>query len=273
MSDTSTVRSRGTRPRRRLVFDGVTKRFGEEVALREVSLSLEAGERVAVVGPSGAGKTTLLRLAAGALRPDAGTVTFGGTTVTGSAVTLAYQGETLVGRRTALSNVLSGRVGALSWLRGFLEPIMPRDPEPALERLAAVGLAERADVPVHALSAGERQRVAFARALMQDAEVVLADEPTANLDPSSRRNAIDVLDAVLDDELLVTALHDVALALEHFDRIVGIADGRIRFDTAPKAVSNDQLDALFAAGATTPETAAAQERTERDKPSAAPWYV
>ncbi|GCF15091.1 phosphonates import ATP-binding protein PhnC 2 [Haloarcula mannanilytica] len=272
MRDTPTAQSQGTRPRRRLVFDGVTKRFGEEFALREVSLSLEAGERVAVIGPSGAGKTTLLRLAAGALRPDTGTVTFGGATITGSAVTLAYQGETLVDRRTALSNVLSGRVGALSWVRGFLEPIVPRNPEPALERLAAVGLAERANVPVHSLSAGERQRVAVARALMQDAEVVLADEPTANLDPSSRRNVIDVLGAVLDGELLVTALHEVELALEHFDRIVGIADGRIRFDTTPKAVSDDQLDALFAAGASTPDTAARQPKAENDTPSPA-WYV
>ncbi|MDS0222809.1 ATP-binding cassette domain-containing protein [Haloarcula sp. S1AR25-5A] len=273
MTGTPTAQSKDPQPRRRLVFDGVTKRFGEEVALREVSLSLEAGERVAVIGPSGAGKTTLLRLAAGALRPETGTVTLGGTTITGSAVTLAYQGETLVDRRTALSNVLSGRVGALSWLRGFLEPIVPRTPEPALERLAAVGLADRTDVPVHSLSAGERQRVAFARALMQDAEVVLADEPTANLDPSSRRNVIDVLDAVLDDELLVTALHEVELALEHFDRILGIADGRLRFDTAPETVSDDQLDALFAAGASTPDAATGRPRTETDSPSPVPWYV
>jgi phosphonate transport system ATP-binding protein len=259
--------------RGRLVFDGVTKRFGEEVALREVSLRLCPGERVAVVGPSGAGKTTLLRLAAGAMGPDTGTVTFDGETVTGSNATLAYQGETLVDRRTALSNVLSGRVGELSWLRGFLEPLVPRNPGPALERLDAVGLADRADVPVKALSAGERQRVAFARALMQDAEVVLADEPTANLDPSSRQHVVDVLDAVLDGELLVTVLHEVELALDRFDRIVGLADGRVRFDAPPTAVSGDQLDALFAAGASTPDTTAERTRAGGDGHSPVPWYV
>lgn len=264
---------RGRQSGQQLLFDGVTKRFGEEVALREVSLSLDAGERVAVVGPSGAGKTTLLRLAAGALQPDTGTVTFEGSSITGSTATLAYQGETLVNRRTALSNVLTGRLGALSRFRGFVEPLLPRRPEPALERLDAVGLAERAAVPVKSLSAGERQRVAFARALMQDAAVVLADEPTANLDPSSRRNVIDVLNAAIDEELLVTALHDVDLALEHFDRIVGVADGRVRFDTPAPAVTDDQLDALFAAGASTPDADAERARAAKESDAPIPRYV
>ncbi|MFU1783416.1 phosphonate ABC transporter ATP-binding protein [Haloarcula japonica] len=256
-----------------LVFDCVTKRFGGKVAVRDVSLSLNAGERVAVIGPSGAGKTTLLRLAAGALRPDAGTVAFDGSSVTGSTATLAYQGETLVDRRTALSNVLTGRLGALSWLRGFIEPLLPQHTEPALEQLDTVGLVERADVPVKSLSAGERQRVAFARALMQDAAVVLADEPTANLDPSSRRNVIDVLDAALNGELLITVLHDVDLALKHFDRIVGMADGLVRFDTPAPAVTDDQLDSLFAAGASTPDTDAEGTGTEKESEAPVPRYV
>ncbi|AAV44934.1 phosphonate transporter ATP binding protein (plasmid) [Haloarcula marismortui ATCC 43049] len=108
---------------------------------------------------------------------------------------------------------------------------------------------------------------------MQDAEVVLADEPTANLDPSSRRNVIDVLDAALDGELLVTVLHEVDLALEHFDRIVGMADGRVRFDTPARAVTDDQLDALFAAGASTPGTDAERTGTEKESDIPVPWYV
>ncbi|EMA11090.1 phosphonate ABC transporter ATP-binding protein [Haloarcula marismortui] len=273
MRSKCTARPEGKQSGQGLVFDSVTKRFGGKVAVRDVSLKLEAGERVAVIGPSGAGKTTLLRLAAGALQPDVGTVRFNGSSSTGSTATLAYQGETLVDRRTALSNVLTGRLGALSWLRGFIEPLLPQHPEPALERLDAVGLVDRADVPVKSLSAGERQRVAFARALMQDAEVVLADEPTANLDPSSRRNVIDVLDAALDGELLVTVLHEVDLALEHFDRIVGMADGRVRFDTPARAVTDDQLDALFAAGASTPGTDAERTGTEKESDVPVPRYV
>lgn len=238
---------------RELVFDGVTKRFDGDAALTDVSLRLAASERVAVVGPSGAGKTTLLRLASGALTPDEGTITLGGDPVSGADVTLAYQGETLVDRRTALANVLSGRVGGCSWLRGFLEPLVPRDPEPGLELLDAVGLAEKADARAATLSAGERQRVAFARALVRDAPVVLADEPTANLDPSSRANVVDVLDGVLDGELLVTVLHEVGLALDRFERLVGLADGRVRFDKPAAAVTNEMLDELFAAGSSTPD--------------------
>ncbi|WP_336338490.1 phosphonate ABC transporter ATP-binding protein [Haloarcula brevis] len=238
---------------RELVFDGVTKRFDGEPALSDVSLRFSGGERVAVVGPSGAGKTTLLRLASGALTPDEGSITLGCGPVSGADVTLAYQGETLVDRRTALANVLSGRVGDCSWLRGFLEPLVPRDPEPGLELLEAVGLAGKADARAATLSAGERQRVAFARALVRAAPVVLADEPTANLDPASRVNVVDVLDRLLDGELLVTVLHEVGLALERFERIVGLADGRVRFDEPAGAVTDEMLDDLFAAGASTPD--------------------
>lgn len=235
-----------------LVFDGVTKRFDGDPALSDVSLRIASGERVAIVGPSGAGKTTLLRLASGAIQPDEGSITLGGTPLSSDDVTLAYQGHTLVDRRSALANVLTGRVGSLSWLRGFLEPLAPTEPEPALELLDAVGLADKADARADTLSAGERQRVAFARALMQDAPVVLADEPTANLDPSSRSNVIDVLDRAVGDQLLVTVLHEIGLALERFERIVGIADGRLHFDEPAAAVTDDQLDELFAAGASTP---------------------
>ncbi|WP_424004957.1 phosphonate ABC transporter ATP-binding protein (plasmid) [Haloarcula salina] len=250
---------------RELVFDRVTRRFDGEPALSDVSLRFAPAEHVAVVGPSGAGKTTLLRLASGALTPDQGTITLGGKPVSGADVTLAYQGETLVDRRTALANVLSGRVGDCSWLRGFLEPLVPRDPEPALELLDAVGLAEKADARAATLSAGERQRVAFARALVRDAPVVLADEPTANLDPSSRANVIDVLDAVLDDELLVTVLHEVGLALDRFERIVGLAGGRVRFDEPAAEVTDAMLDDLFAAGTSTPDGRRSSDGTQQHR--------
>ena len=229
----------------KLVFDGVTKTFDDSCVVEDVTVTVGAGERVALVGPSGAGKTTVLRLANGSLQPDEGTVRFDGDTATSEQVALAYQGETLVDRRTALANVISGRVGALSWWRGLLEPLSPRNPEPALALLDAVGLADRADDRVDALSAGERQRVAFARALIQEAPVVLADEPTANLDPASRETVLSVLDAVAGDRTLLTVLHDVDLALDHYDRILGLAAGRLQFDAPASEVSEEMLDSLF----------------------------
>lgn len=235
-----------------LVFDGVTKRFDGDPVLSDVSFRVTAGERVAIIGPSGAGKTTLLRLTSGAIQPDDGSITLDEMSLCSDDVTLAYQGHTLVDRRSVLANVLSGRVGSLSWLRGFLEPLAPTEPEPALELLDAVGLADKANTRADTLSAGERQRVAFARALMQDTPVVLADEPTANLDPSSRSNVIDVLDSAVGDQMLITVLHEIGLALERFERIIGIADGELHFNKPASAISDDHLDELFAAGASTP---------------------
>ena len=236
-----------------LRFDGVSKSFDGEPALRDVSFTVTDGERVALVGPSGAGKTTLLRVANGSVQADEGRVTFDGNTATSDDIALAYQGETLVERRSALANVLHGRVGECSWWRGLLEPLAPSEPEPALELLDAVGLREKADARVDSLSAGERQRVAFARALIQDAPAVLADEPTANLDPASRANVLDVLERLTGDRVLLTVLHDIDLAMERYDRLVGIADGRVHFDESPDEITEKMLSELFAAGASTPE--------------------
>jgi phosphonate transport system ATP-binding protein len=228
-----------------LAFDSVNKAFGNERAMADVTFRIESGERVAVIGSSGAGKTTLLRLANGSISPDTGTVTFNGESPTGDDISLAYQGETLIQRRTALANVLSGRVGDLPWWRGFFEPIFPRDPSPALSLLDAVGLAEKAITRADALSAGERQRVAFARALIRETPVMLADEPTANLDPTTRASVLDVLDRVVGDRLLVVVLHDIALALNRFDRVIGLADGHIRFDESVENVDDRMITTLF----------------------------
>jgi phosphonate transport system ATP-binding protein len=240
-----------TQPSHELCFDSVTKRFDGKPAAENVSARIVDGERVALVGPSGAGKTTLLRLANGSLQPDSGDITFDGEPATSDDIALAYQGETLVDRRTALANVLSGRVGDLSWWRGLLEPLSPQNPEPALELLDAVGLRAKADQRADQLSAGERQRVAFARAVIQDAPAVLADEPTANLDPSSRATVLDVLDSVTEDRILLTVLHDIDLALDRYDRVIGIANGRVRFDAPPADVTDEMLTDLFAAGTST----------------------
>lgn len=221
-----------------LAFENVTKTFDGHTAIEAVSLELDAGEHCAVVGPSGAGKTTLLRLASGAITPESGEITLSGKPVAGERIAHAYQGETLVGRRSALSNVLVGRLDGLPWWRGFTEPLWPIDPEPAHTLLEELGLEGKANQRADALSAGERQRVAFARALIQDAPVLLADEPTRSLDPSTRETVLSLLAESVADRLLVSVLHDVDLALKHADRIIALADGRIQFDRAADVVSD-----------------------------------
>lgn len=262
---------------RELRFDGVTKTFDGDVVVDDVTLGVTAGERVAIVGPSGAGKTTLLRLASGAVSPDSGSIRLDDDHHRSADVAHVYPGHTLVDRRTALANVLVGGSSSRSWWRGLLEPLAPRNPNPALELLDRVGIGEKADARVDTLSAGERQRVAFARALMQDAPVIVADEPTANLDPSSSTTVLDVLDDAAENRLLLTVLHDMDLAVTHYDRIVGIVDGSVRFDRPTESNTAAELEELSARDeANAPAVHAAEKRSFRDAdaPKRVPekWY-
>lgn len=250
---------------RELRFDGLTKTFDGDVVVDDVTLSVTAGERVAIVGPSGAGKTTLLRLASGAVTPDSGTIRLDDDDLRSADVAHVYPGHTLVDRRTALANVLVGGNSSRSWWRGLLEPLAPRDPTPALELLDRVGIGEKADARADTLSAGERQRVAFARALMQDAPVIVADEPTANLDPSSSTTVLDVLEDVAGSRTLITVLHDMDLAVAHYDRIVGIVDGSVRFDRPTGSTTAAELEELTARDdANTPADHATENRSFAD---------
>ena len=232
-----------------LTFENVTKRFegvGAPV-VRDLSFSIEAGESVAVIGPSGAGKTTLLRLACGAIRPDDGRVLLDGTRYERDGdVAMVYQGETLIGRRTALENALVGRLGSRSRLRGLIDPLFPSEKDRAIDRLEAAGLGEHIDTRADQLSAGERRRVAVVRALLQDARLLLADEPTANLDPTTSEIVLDLIGPSASDRTLMVVMHDVTLALERFERVLGVADGRIRFDTPTDRADEELLATLFA---------------------------
>jgi phosphonate transport system ATP-binding protein len=257
-----------------LVFDDVTKEFDGETVLQELSLRVDTGERVAVVGPSGTGKTTLLRLANGALQPDRGSVSFGGEPVSTETVSLVYQGNTLLGRRSVLANVLSGGLGRLSWLRGYFEPLVPSTPDRAESLLADVGLASKAHARADSLSAGQRQRAALARALMRETPVLLADEPTANLDPTTRSTVIDVLtDHAGPDRVFVTVLHETELARERFERIVGLADGTIQFDLPANEVTDAQLQSLFDDAEDRDADPAPQEADTVSSCTEIPWYA
>lgn len=224
-------------------LQGVRKAYGPLTALDDVSLTVSRGETVVLLGLSGSGKTTLLRHLNGLEAPSAGRVRVLGSDVVGldgprlralrRRIGFVFQQFELVGRLTVLENVLTGslaslrgpRLGIWSYPRSYrLE---------ALRRLDRVGLLERAYQRADTLSGGQQQRAAIARALMQNPEILLADEPVASLDPESSEQVMALLrEIALDNTLTVLcSLHQVDLALAWGQRIVGLRHGRIVLDT------------------------------------------
>ncbi len=196
-----------------------------------VSLAVEAGELVALYGPSGSGKTTLLLLAAGILRPDAGTVRFGGRDVAAMGereaaayrmrdVGIVFQSFHLIPGASALDNATVKLLG-----RGRTRREARRSAQPWLDR---VGIGEKAERHPGRLSAGERQRVAIARALANGPRLLLADEPTGNLDSESGRAVLALLAEACHAQGLAALLatHDPA-ALDYADRALALRDGRL----------------------------------------------
>ena len=233
-------------------------RAGPVHALRRVSLEVAPGEHVALLGPSGAGKSTLLRLLNATLRPAAGQLSFEGRDlsklsgrelrVVRRRIGTIFQNPSLVPSLTALQNTLCGRLGRWGLFRSLRALIAPasEDVRAAGVALDTVGLTGKAGARADELSGGQQQRVAIARVLMQDPDVVLADEPFASLDPALTVQLADLLFEVTRGRTFVAAMHDVDLALQRFPRVVGVRAGQIAFDVPAGEVSPALLQSLYA---------------------------
>jgi len=227
-------------------------------ALQRVSLSLAAGGRLAVIGPSGAGKTSLLRLAAAALRPSEGSIgALGASPWQLSArslkrwrarVGLIHQAPPIPPRLRVVTAVLAGRLGAWSLQRGLASLVAPADIAGARAVLAQLDLADRLFERCDRLSGGQLQRVGIARVLYQRPELLLADEPVSALDPALADLALSQLVAQSERSgaTLVASLHAVDLALKWFPRIVGMRAGEVVFDAATASVTPQMLHELYA---------------------------
>ena len=236
-------------------LDGVSKRYDETTVLAPLSLTVEPGERVALIGPSGAGKTTLLRLIAGAVAPSTGCVELRGRDVASlrpgrdlaRLVGMIAQQFDLVPNLSVLHNVLAGRLGEWSFGRSLLSLVWPRDQRLALDALERVGVTHLAHQRAGRLSGGEQQRVAIARVLVQRPTVVLADEPVASLDPARAREVVRLLTDVTGEqgETLVASIHSLDLAREYFERIVGLRNGLVQFDVPTFSVHDHMLEELY----------------------------
>src|SRR5437867_4048197 len=224
------------------------------VAFQGIDLAVRAGEFVVILGRSGAGKTTFLRSINRLVEPSAGTIRVAGRPVTGAAgadlrdvrrtIGMIFQQFNLVRRASVLENVLAGRLGYVPPLASTLGRFPAADRELARECLGQVGLAHLADRRADTLSGGEQQRVAIARALAQQPAVILADEPTASLDPQLTGSIMDTLRAINATRglTLVVSQHQLETALAYATRIIGFRRGRIRFDGPPSALTPSLIE-------------------------------
>jgi len=236
-----------------LELERLGKSFGRQRVLEDVTLRVGRGEFVALLGPSGAGKTTLIKCMTGLLPADEGRVCVGGADLRAlhgrqrRRVAVVFQQFNLVRRLSALDNVLAGRLGYVPAWRGWLRHFEPADREWAMECLDRVGLLGQAGQRADTLSGGQQQRVAIARALAQRAELIVADEPVASLDPAISAGILELLQRICTDDAVavVCSLHQPQLAQRHAQRLVGLADGRLRFDRPVADVDDAATASLY----------------------------
>jgi len=245
---------------------GLTKSFTRNRrALDGVSLRIEPGEMVALIGPSGSGKSTLLRHFSGLTGADAGSEG-GSVHVLGTAmqedgrmsrdarrmrgrIGFVFQQFNLVGRLPVLTNVLTGTLGRVPLWRSLPRRFTAGERAAAYAALGRVGIPECAFQRASTLSGGQQQRAAIARALVQRAEIILADEPIASLDPASARRVMDTLAEInrVDGITVVVSLHQVSYARRYCPRTIALKAGRVVFDGPSDALSQDMLADIYGA--------------------------
>jgi len=227
-------------------------------ALRNVSLNLAGGERVAVIGPSGAGKTTLVRLLGTSLRPSEGQVLVADADPWQAGaralrrlrarIGVIHQSPPIPPRLRVVTAVLAGRLGTWPAWKALASLLVPGDAAGAREALARLDLGDRVFDRCDRLSGGQLQRVGIARVLYQQPAFILADEPVSALDPALADLSVGALVAESESRgaTLLASLHAVDLALKWFPRLVGMKAGEIVFDRPTAAVTTAMLHDLYA---------------------------
>lgn len=242
-----------------VALNGLSLRYGAgQPALCDITLHIARGEQVALIGPSGAGKSSLLHLLATAQAPSEGSLQVldqplaalrsAALQALRRQIGLIQQAPPLPPRQRVITAVLAGKLGQWSTLRGLRNLVLPVDIDGARSVLQQLDLADKLFARCQQLSGGQLQRVAIARALYQQPSLVLADEPVSAMDPVLAKHTLAVLcdDARARNATLLCSLHAVDLALTQFPRIIGLRDGRIQFDKPHDAVTQADLDSLYA---------------------------
>lgn len=228
-----------------------------DLALTGVTLTVPEGQVLALIGPSGAGKSTLIRCVNRLVEPTRGNITLNGTEITALKAAalrrmrrnmgMIFQEYALVERLSVMENVLSGRLGYVGFWRSALRRYPQRDIARAFDLLERVGLQDFVDKRADALSGGQRQRVGIARALMQDPDILLVDEPTASLDPKTSRQIMRLITELAAESGIaaIINIHDVALATTFAERIVGLRLGEVVYDGTPAGLTEQVLTTIY----------------------------
>lgn len=242
-------------------FENVSKRYpnGFE-ALKNINLTIEQGEFVAIIGLSGAGKSTLIRTINRMHDITEGTLTVDGTdvmTLHGKSlrafrrrIGMIFQSFNLITRTTVIKNVLTAFVPDMPWWRATFGIFTKDEKLKALDSLDKVGILDKAFVRADQLSGGQQQRVALARTLAQNPQIILADEPVASLDPVTAKQVMDDFKRI-NRNMNITVLiniHHVELALQYASRVVGIRAGEIVYDGTVENVTQQVLDSIYQGG-------------------------
>ena len=228
-----------------------------DLALNSVDLEVHKGQVMALIGPSGAGKSTLIRCVNRLVASTSGEIWFNGENIVKMrsgklrrarrSMGMIFQEFALVERLTVMENVLSGRLGYVGFWRSYLRKFPQNDIKDAFRLLEKVGLDTMANKRADELSGGQRQRVGIARALIQNPDILLVDEPTASLDPKTSRQIMRLITELCEENQLgaIINIHDVALAQMFSERIVGLREGSIVYDGSPDDLKPDVLTEIY----------------------------
>jgi phosphonate transport system ATP-binding protein len=227
------------------------------VALNDVSFTVDTPQVVAIIGPSGAGKSTLIRCINRLVEPTSGKIVLKNIDVTvlnqrrlrkvRRQMGMIFQEYNLVERLTVMENLLSGRLGYVGFWKAYRRKFPKEDVAAAFKLLERVGLTGYQDMRADSLSGGQRQRVGISRALMQQPDVLLVDEPTASLDPKTSRQIMRLIVELAHERgtPALVNIHDVGLAQSFADRIIGLADGKIVFDGTAGEITAQVLTDIY----------------------------
>jgi phosphonate transport system ATP-binding protein len=241
-----------------LEIKNLTKIYpGDVLALDKVSFKVEPGEFLAVIGLSGSGKSTLLRCINRLIEPTAGQIIWNGEDIAQASqdellrfrrkIGMVFQHFNLVTRSKVLTNVLAGRLGYVNPAMSLLNRFPKSDYDMAMRQLGRVGITDQAHKRADELSGGQQQRVGIARALMQEPEMILADEPVASLDPVLAHSIMQYLDQINKEDgvMVLCSLHFLDLVHRYADRAIALNEGKLMFDGPPEAIDDEKFKDIY----------------------------